>query len=429
MRRLRFVLAFATMLSALMSFGLFSFGGPAPAGASSKVTLTLWDNYGGDSEGVATGLLTKAFTKLHPNIRFNVVTQPGSNYFALLSAAAISGTGPDLATEWTGQFDLLRKSYELNLKHYLSASEVAGINGASYAALDFNTSKGLLTVPFDHDSYIGYYNKALFAKAGITSVPTDWSQLTSDCTALKTAGIQPMVYGNTGALVLGAEFYPWYDMTYLISGAYPLSAFTNLYSGKLSWTSPAIVSQVQNWTSLKSNGCTNSDVLTNANTLSEFVQGKAAMIVDGTWDSKTLITGLGSNLGVFVPPYSTTPIHSIVQYPGDGFSVMKYSKHIPQAIEFEKFLLTEQAARIMEPSGVTPNRAGFVSKNPVVQAIEKYVQVDHYTVLPMLDNIAQSPVVNTGSQDLDAAFNGDMTALAALQAMATTWQQLPSSQK
>ena len=188
MRRLKFLLAFATMLSALMSFGVLNFGGAAPAGASSKVTLTLWDNYGGDNEAVATAALTKAFTKLHPNITFNIVSQPGTNYFALLSAAAISGTGPDLAVEWTGQFDLLRQSYELNLKSYLSASEVASINGASYAALDFNTSKGLLVVPYDHDSYIGYYNKSLFAKAGIKSIPDDWSQLFADCSTLKAAG-------------------------------------------------------------------------------------------------------------------------------------------------------------------------------------------------------------------------------------------------
>ena len=429
MRRLKLLLAFATMLSALMSFGVLNFGGTAPAGASSKVTLTLWDNYGGDNEAVATAALTKAFTKLHPNITFNIVSQPGTNYFSLLSAAAISGTGPDLAVEWTGQFDLLRQSYELNLKSYLSASEVASINGASYAALNFNTSKGLLVVPYDHDSYIGYYNKSLFAKAGIKSIPTDWSQLFADCSTLKTAGIQPMVYGNTGALVLGEEFYPWYDMTYLIAGEYPPSGFTNLYSGKLSWTSPTIEAQLAKWDSLQTKGCTNSDVLTNSNTLSEFVKGKAAMIIDGTWDSKTLIQGLGSKLGVFVPPYSNTPIHSIVQYPGDGYSVMKYSKHIPQDIEFEKFILTEQAAKIIESSGVTPNRVGFVSNNPVVQDIEKFIQGDHYTVFPMLDNIAQTNVVNTGSQDLDATFAGDMSATAALKAMAQTWQQLPPSQK
>jgi ABC-type glycerol-3-phosphate transport system substrate-binding protein len=109
--------------------------------------------------------------------------------------------------------------------------------------------------------------------------------------------------------------------------------------------------------------------------------------------------------------------------------VMKYSKHIPQDIEFEKFILTEQAAKIIEASGVTPNRVGFVSDNPVVQDIEKYIQGDHYTVYPMLDNIAQTNVVNTGSQDLDATFAGDMSADAALEAMAKTWQQLPSSQK
>jgi len=35
-------------------------------------------------------------------------------------------------------------------------------------------------MPLETQFYIGFYNKALFKKAGITTVPTDWTQLLAD---------------------------------------------------------------------------------------------------------------------------------------------------------------------------------------------------------------------------------------------------------
>ncbi len=47
-------------------------------------------------------------------------------------------------------------------------------------------------------------------------------QLYAACTKLKAAGYTPMVYGN-GGQPLGAEFYPWYDMSYMMIGQYSVS--------------------------------------------------------------------------------------------------------------------------------------------------------------------------------------------------------------
>ena len=45
---------------------------------------------------------------------------------------------------------------------------------------------------------------------------------------------------------------------------------------------------MQKWADLKTKGCTNPDVLTKSNILGYFGSGKAAMIVDGNWDTATL---------------------------------------------------------------------------------------------------------------------------------------------
>ncbi|HSN02481.1 MAG TPA: extracellular solute-binding protein, partial [Acidimicrobiales bacterium] len=161
-----------------------SFYAALPASASAKVTLTLWQNYGTEQNAVATNNLVKAFEKANPNITIKVVAQPASNYFALLQAASISHNGPDLAVMWTGLYDLQYSSFLTNLKGNVPAADLAKIGGLQWESPNFNAANGPLVMPLETQFYIGFYNKALFKRAGITSVPTTWSQLSSACTKL-----------------------------------------------------------------------------------------------------------------------------------------------------------------------------------------------------------------------------------------------------
>lgn len=396
---------------------------------ASVTTLTLWHNYGTDAKAAATKALVAAYEKLHPDIRINVVSEPADNYFALLNAAAISGTGPDISNQWTGLYDLKDAKYLVNLKPYLTASQLASVDGAAYEAPNFQSSKGLLVVPIANAFYIGFYNKALFRKAGVTRVPSTWSQLSSACTKLKAIGVAPMEYGLTGSLVLGQQFYPWFDASYLMIGAFPPSQWRGLYTGQIPWTSPKIVAQVNQWAALRKNGCTNSDVLTASNTLRALATGKAAMIVDGDWDLASLEQQMKSNLGVFVPPFSTRPIHGVVQYPGEGLSVMSYSKHKAEAIAFVKFLLTAPANKIIAGEGLIPNVKGFRTSDPMSNQLLAFAAKRGYKPYPMLDNVVQPEVVTTGAKELTAAFAGDTSVQNALKNMQATLQNLPANRR
>ena len=416
----------AAALAAVVALG----GAALAAGGSrsGNVTLTLWHNYGTEGNAIATKNLVNAFEKANPNITIKMVSQPADNYFALLQAASISHTGPDLAVQWTGLFDLKYEKFLLNLKPYFSEAEVAKINGAPYMSSNFDTSKGLLVMPLENQFYIGFYNKALFKKAGIAGAPTSWSELQADCTKLKAKGITPMIYG-ADTQALGAQFYPFYDFSYQMIGAFSPSQWRDLYTGKTPWTSPKIVSQMNKWVALPKSGCTNKDVLTKTNILGAFVKGQAAMIVDGNWDTATLQKGLGKNLGAFVPPYADGKQHGVVQYPGDGFSVTKYSKHQPEAVKFLKFMMTAQAAKIISAAGLIPDIKGFRTTNPVANQMLDFAGKQGYVAYPMLDNVIQPEVVTTAQKQLVAAFGGNISVTAALKSMKSTLDGLPSSRK
>jgi raffinose/stachyose/melibiose transport system substrate-binding protein len=425
-------MAAATAAVALLAAGCSSSGGGGSGGgtAASPVTITIWHNYGTEQNATALNNLAKAFEKLHPNIKVNVISQDASNYFAQLQTAAISKNGPDLAVMWTGLFTLQYKSFLTNLKGEIPAADLARVdpNALKWTSNGFNPANGPYVIPLENQFYIGFYNKADFARAGVKSVPTDWNQLYAACSKLKKAGYTPMVYGN-GGQPLGATFYPWYDMSYMMIGAYSVSQWEGLYSGQIPWTSPAIAAQLTKWNKLHSSGCTNSDVVTNTNNLGQFESGKAAMMVDGTWDTQKFTSALGSKVAAFAPPFSNTPIKGVVDFAGDGISQMTYSQHPAQDAEFLEFMTTPQAAQIINAAGLIPAIKGTTTSNPVNQEMLNFVSVDHMTVYPMLDNVVQGNIVSTGQKFLPSVLNGSQSIEAALQAFKTTLDQLPSSQR
>jgi raffinose/stachyose/melibiose transport system substrate-binding protein len=427
----RWILVAGVAMAAVLATACGSSGGSSGSSSTSgPVTLTIWHNYGTEQNATALKNLAAAFHKQHPNVTVNVVSQPADNYFALLQAAAVSKTGPDLAVMWTGLFTLQYKNFLTNLQGKIPAADLARIDpdALKWTSNDFNASNGPYVIPLENQFYIGFYNKAAFAKAGVGSVPTDWNQLFAACKKLKAAGYLPLTYGN-GGQPLGAEFYPWYDMSYMMIGSYPVSEWQKLYSGQIPWTSPTVSAQLSTWSKLKSAGCTNSDVLTKTNNLGDFESGKAAMMIDGTWDTQKFTSALGNKVAAFVPPFSDNPIKGVVDFAGDGLSMTTYAKHPTQAAQFLTFMTTPQAGAIVNAAGLIPAIKGMSTSNPVNQQMLNFVSQDHMTAYPMLDNVVQPEVVTTGSKVLPSVLNGSMTPSAALQNMQTTFGRLPSTSR
>ncbi len=189
------------------------------------------------------------------------------------------------------------------------------------------------------------------------------------------------------------------------------------------------VAQLTQWAKLKSSGCTNSDVLTNTNNLGQFETGKAAMMVDGTWDTQKFTKALGNQVAAFVPPYSSTPIKGVVDFAGDGLSEMTYAKQPAAATEFLEFMTTDQAAKIINAAGLIPAINGVNDQQPGQPGDAGLRQQGSHDRLPMLDNVIQGNVVSAGSKFLPSVLNGTISVKQALNNLQTTWGQLPSTQR
>ena len=72
---------------------------------------------------------------------------------------------------------------------------------------------------------------------------------------------------------------------------------------------------------------------------------------------------------------------------------------------------------------------GKLVRRSFEQQMLDFAAKDGMVPYPMLDNVTQTDVVNTGSKELPSVLNGTITPAAATQAMVATWNALPSDQK
>ncbi len=398
----------------------------ASATAAAPVTLTLWHNYGTEANATVTQALVTAYTAKNPNVTINVVSQPADNYFALLKAAAISGTGPDIMTMWTGLFALQNQGYLEPLNQYIPADTLKTFNGIDWCSKGLSLDQGAICVPLDMQHYNGFYNKDLFAQAGITSFPTNWTEFFTALEKLKAAGILPMAYGP-GGQALNAGFYPYYDLSYMmmyLSG----SDWRKVYSGQIPWTDPAIVAQLTKWATIKSKGYTNPDVL-NGDSVGMFEAGKAAMVLEGSWDFKEFHDKLGDKVGVFIPPFNDTQVKGVVEFPGDGFGVTSYSQHKAESAAFLAWMATPEAQKIIADGGLIPVVPGTPATEPLANAMLDFAANQGYTRYPMIDNVIQPGVTDVATKLLNGVFNGTTSPTDALKAMSDALNGLPADQR
>jgi len=195
------------------------------------------------------------------------------------------------------------------------------------------------------------------------------------------------------------------------------------------WTDPAIVAQLTKWGSLKTQGYTNADVLTNTDSVAQFEAGKAAMTLEGSWDFKEFHDKMGDKVGVFVPPFTDTQAKGVVEFPGDGFGVTSYSQHKADAAAFLAWLATPDAQKIIADGGLIPVVAGTPATEPLANAMLDFAGTQGYTRYPMIDNVIQPEVTDVATRVLNAILAGTMSAEDATKAMANALSQLPADRR
>ena len=71
------------ILAGALAFAMVAgIGITASTAQASGTVITIWHNLGTTQNATAVQGLTDAYTKLHPDVTFKLVSQPADNYFA-----------------------------------------------------------------------------------------------------------------------------------------------------------------------------------------------------------------------------------------------------------------------------------------------------------------------------------------------------------
>lgn len=230
----------------------------------------------------------------HPGIKLDIQTVGGgSDYGAALKAKFASGEEPDIFN--VGGYTELNTWVE----------KLEDLSGEPWVSDLVDVSKDQITKdgkiygqPMNLEGYGFLYNKDLFAKVGITKVPTTLTELDAAAQKLQAAGITPFVNGYQEGWVLGLHalnvpFAHQADPTAFING---MNEGTQTIAGNEKFDG------FMNLLDLTLKYSNKNPLTTDYNTeMTMFATGKAAMTQQGNW-TQVQIDGITPNMNIGILP-------------------------------------------------------------------------------------------------------------------------------
>jgi raffinose/stachyose/melibiose transport system substrate-binding protein len=225
----------------------------------------------------------------------------------------------------------------------------------STAALTTNSRNGKIYASSVEGSIVGYfYNKELFAKAGITEPAKTWDEFFQQCDKLKKAGITPLTMDTADSAWVSQL---WWGAMVATSGDNGLKFMQTMNPSD--YNTPEMIAAVEKvqkmikeYTTLDAIGGKYENAANN------FLSGQAAMIANGPWmigdfsDTTKTTEGFADKVGSAVYPGNF-----VYDAPIQGYFVTKQDdpKVEEAAIAMVKFFTSAHAQQLgLEMQGMVP---------------------------------------------------------------------------
>lgn len=183
-----------------------------------------------------------------------------------------------------------------------------------------------------------YYNKDMFAKAGILRLPTNFSQFLGVCERLKKAGFTPIVWNGGFPNILGNGPFSFGFANNVASRTPDWKA--RIAAGTLGLATPAGADIFAKIRMVPQRGFAQPGYLGTGydEGIKLFTNGGAAMAFQGTWAAGRMMNGKGFQTGVFVPPWNDSGAAAVPVIGSEtGFAVCETPKK-EAALRFLEFV-------------------------------------------------------------------------------------------
>ena len=324
---------------------------PSTAGGA-PVTVDWWHITTGEPGKSDFQAVADAYTAAHPNVKINITVLENEAFKTKLATQIQAGDIPDLFQSWGGGI-MAAQADAGALKDITSdiASWKDTINPGALSIYQYNGKQ--YGVPWDMGMIGFWYNKDAFTKAGITAVPTTWSDYLSDVSKLKASGIAPLA-------IAGQDKWPsmhlWTYLVLRIGGGQALSDM--IQSGN--WNTDACTKAGDQVVALNAlnpyqpgykSAVYNDEAASVGN-------GKAAMELMGQWapsvqkDQSANKQGLGDKLGWFPFPSVEGGAGAATDGVGGGNGIAVGKDAPPEALDFLKFFNSVENGNKLNTDGV-----------------------------------------------------------------------------
>ncbi|MFO7160935.1 MAG: extracellular solute-binding protein, partial [[Clostridium] cellulosi] len=220
------------------------------------------------------------YKKVAPNVTINM-TIIQNDYQTVLKSKLNSGNIPDLFMSSAYNDNKVYQDYTYDLTN---ESFMKNFNPEFLKSVTLDNK--ITGYPFLVQSHSFIYNKDLFKKAGITKLPTTLDDYKEVCEKLQAKGIQPFSSGFAEWWVLPQMTYP--SMSDAYDGDYN-KLFSDIKSGKLKFGDLPQVDFALDLIDLVKKYSGSKPMESTADMqVSDFANGKVAMIHQGSWEEDSI---------------------------------------------------------------------------------------------------------------------------------------------
>lgn len=294
----------ATLLIGTMCLGtLAGCGKSASNDKGDGITIRLLTRMAGTTTQVEIyNDIINEFKEKHPEVTIVDDSQGDESAFNnILSTDIASGTMANIfrIQGVANLSEYIDNGLIMDMKPYLEedAEWGAGFTEGALSYYEVPGKEGIYGIPMESGLIGVYYNKDLFAKAGISTFPETWTQFKDAIKKLKDSGVIPIAMGCQTTYMAGhlhdQIFYKWLGT----------EAAKQLGSREKNWTDADVVETLGFVKELIDLGAfdANAAGMTDNIAMTQFQQGEAAMVITGPW-----------NIGTFEDP-EETPVHESIE--------------------------------------------------------------------------------------------------------------------
>ncbi|MGV8882062.1 MAG: ABC transporter substrate-binding protein [Rhodoglobus sp.] len=409
-------------------------GGTAPlpsssSGVSTEITdepVTLKVAYA--SEQPITPL-TEGFTKLHPNVTFELIETPFADYQTSLKLAMASNDSPDIVQYSPAPMRAIVPAGLVQpLDAYADAygwadkvpQSLLGIVTSNEDATRYGEGN-LYALPGAVQMLGVFYNKSVTEAAGITDEPATLAEFEDDLGTLKDSGVTPLALP---ALATGG-FQLWGALSNRLADPEVYSAWVYGDPGATLLDDPGFeeaAATIKDWADAgyMADGVS---AVADPDAITELTSGQRAYFLTGNWNAKQLSDALGDDLGFFLFPGTEEDSPAVASGSGFPYSISAKSQNKDVAAAFLDYIVSEEAAQGVYDGGFIPIQPFEGDSEDVRGSIAaSYKSVVAGEGITPFANWASSSMIDPLTAGIQGVISGNVTPRAYLESLQADWE-------